>query len=93
MAEKRLEVTLPGDVLEKFGWQDRPEEEMPRLVMEALVMELLRMDRLSEAEAAQLLGIDSRWDLIDTMGRYEVPAIRMSPEELKQELRPWGEQR
>ncbi len=47
-------------------------------------MELLRLDQLSEAQAA-LLHLD-RWDLLEVMGRYRVPAIRMSPAALKHEL-------
>lgn len=82
MNEKHFEVALPEAVLTGFGWQ---EAEVPRRVREALVMELLRLDRLSEAEAVQFLGLN-RDDLLKLMGRYQVPAIRMSPEELKEEL-------
>ncbi len=82
VADKRFEVELPEEVLAGFGWQDT---EVPRKVREALVMELLRLDRLSEAQAAAVLQLDRR-ELLDTMGRYRVPAIRMSPEELKREL-------
>ncbi len=82
MAEKRFEVELPEEVLTCFGWQ---EAEVPRKVREALVMELLRLDQLSEAQAAALLHLD-RWDLLEVMGRYRVPAIRLSPDELRREL-------
>ena len=79
---KRFEVTLPEELLAEFGW---PESEVPDRVREALVMDLVRLNRLSEAQAAELLGL-SRWELLETMGRYQVPAIRMSSEELKKEL-------
>ncbi len=82
MAEKRFEVDLPDEVLAGFGWQA---EEVPSKLREALVMELLRLDRLSEAQAAELLCLD-RWELLDVMGRYRVPAVRMSLEELRREL-------
>jgi hypothetical protein len=82
VSEKHFEVDLPEEVLAGFGWQ---EAEVPHRVREALVMELVRLDRLSEAQAAAYLGLN-RWELLETMGRYRVPAIRMSPEELKQEL-------
>jgi hypothetical protein len=82
VADKRFEVELPEEVLAGFGWQ---EIDVPRRVREALVMELLRRDQLSEAQAAALLQFD-RWELLDIMGRYQVPAIRMTPEELKREL-------
>lgn len=48
-------------------------------------MQLLRLDRVSEAQAAQLLGLD-RWELLESMARQRVPAIRLSPEELKGEV-------
>ncbi len=47
-------------------------------------MDLLRLDRLSEAQAAQVLGLD-RWQLLESMARYRVPAVRLSPEELRRE--------
>jgi hypothetical protein len=54
MAEKRFEVDLPDEVLAGFGWQ----EEVPSRLRETLIMELLRLDQLSEAEAAELLNLD-----------------------------------
>jgi hypothetical protein len=82
VAEKHFEVELPEEVVDGFGWQ---ESEVPRRVREARVMELVRLDRLSEAQAAEVLGLN-RWELLETMGRYRVPAIRMNHEELKREL-------
>ena len=89
MAVKRFEVALPEEVLKGFGLQDEADEQLPRRVLEALVMELLRLDRLSEWEAQQVLKIDNLWDLYETMGRYEVPAVRMTPEEMKEEFKRW----
>jgi hypothetical protein len=82
MAEKRFEVDLPDEVLAGFGWQ---EEEVPSKLRETLVMGLLRLDQLSEAEAAELLNLD-RGELLEVMGRYRVPAVRMSLEELMREV-------
>jgi hypothetical protein len=82
MAEKRFEVDLPDEVLAGFGWQ---EEEVPSKLRETLVMGLLRLDQLSEAEAAELLNLD-RGELLEVMGRYRVPAVRMSLEELRREV-------
>jgi hypothetical protein len=65
-----------------FGWS---ESEVPSRVREALVMDLLRLDRLSEAQAAAILGV-ARWELLELMGRDDVPAVRMSAEELDREL-------
>jgi hypothetical protein len=58
---------------------------VPGKLREALVMELLRRDDITEAQAADSLQLD-RWDLLETMRRSQVSAIRMSPEELKCEL-------
>lgn len=82
MADKNFHVSLPPEVVGGFGWED---SEVPRRVREALVMDLLRLDRLSEAQAANILGL-TRWELLELMGRYDVPAVRMSIEELDREL-------
>lgn len=82
MGTKRFEVDLPDEVLGAFGWKDA---DVPNRVREALVMELLRRDQLSEAQAAEILKLN-RWELLELMARYRVPAIRMSREELKQEV-------
>jgi hypothetical protein len=82
MADKRFEVDLPDEVLAGFGWQ---EEEVPFKLRETLVMELLRLDQLSEAEAAELLNLD-RGELLEVLGRYRVPVVRMSLEELRREM-------
>ena len=82
MAEKDFSVSLPPEVVGGFGWN---ESEVPSRVREALVMELLRLDKLSEAQALAILKL-SRWELLDLMGRYDVPAVRMTAEEMDREL-------
>ena len=82
MVDKRYAVALPDYILNGFGWT---ESETPQRIREALVMELLRLDRLTETEAAEALDLD-RWQLLDVMGRHRVPAIRMTPDELNEEL-------
>ena len=82
MSQKQLEVELPEEVRSGFGCN---EAEVSSRVREALVLELVRLDRISETQAADFLRFD-RWKLPETMGRYQVPAIRMEPDELKQEL-------
>ncbi len=82
MAEKDFRVSLPPEVVGAFGWND---SEVPQRVREALVTDLLRLDRLSEAQAASILRLE-RWELLELMGRYDVPAVRMSVEELDREL-------
>ena len=82
MADKDFHVRLPDEVVNGFGWN---ESEVPRRVREALAMELLRLDRISEAQAAAILGI-ARGELIEMMASYDVPAVRLSIEELDREL-------
>ena len=82
MAEKDFQVSLPPEVVGAFGWND---SEVPQRVREALVMDLMRLDRLSEAQTASILRLE-RWELLELMGRYDVPAVRMSVEELDREL-------
>ena len=82
MAEKSYSVTLPDFIPTSFGWN---EPDIPSRIRETLVMELLRMDRITEADAALALDLD-RWELFDLMGLYQVPAIRITPEELVTEL-------
>ena len=82
MAEKDFSVSLPPEVLGGFGWN---ESEVPSRVREALVMELLRLDKLSEGQALAILKL-ARWELLELMGRYDVPAVRMTREELDREL-------
>ena len=82
MADKRFEVELPEEVLACFGWQ---ETEVASKVREALVMELLRRHVISQGKAAALLQVN-RWDLYEVMNRYDVPAVDMTPEEVREEL-------
>lgn len=82
MAEKHFAVTLPEEVLAGLGW---PDTEVPRRLREIVVMELLRRAQVTEAQAAGLLQLD-RWELLELMGRYQVPAVRMTREEWQQEL-------
>ena len=82
VADKDFHVRLPDEVVNGFGWN---ESEVPRRVCEALAMELLRLDRISEAQAAAILRI-ARHELLEVMARYDVPAIRLSDEELDREL-------
>lgn len=82
VAEKLFRVVLPEELVAGFGWR---EAEVPERIREALVMDLLRLDRLSEAQAAAILDL-TRWQLVDFMGQHRVPAIRMTPQELKREV-------
>ena len=80
---KRVELELPDDLLAGLGWS---ENDAPAKVREGFVMDLLRLDRISEAQAAAALGLD-RWDLLEAMARHQVPAIDLTEDELNKEIR------
>lgn len=82
MVDKSFAVTLPDNLLATLGWN---ESETPVRIREALVMELLRLDRLSESEAADLLSLD-RQALLDLMAAHRVSTISLSPDELRDEF-------
>ena len=84
MEEKRFAIMLPEEVIAGFDWA---EDQVPARVREVLVMELLRRHALSQRKAAELLRINLR-DLFEVMGRYKVPTIDLTPEELHHELYP-----
>ena len=74
MADKSFTVNLPARILASFGWS---ESEASRRISETLVMGLLRLNRLTEAEAAAVLGLD-RWTLLDVMAAHHIPAVSSS---------------
>lgn len=76
----RLDLELPDELVMQF-----PEKEIQAKAREALVMELLREHRLSQGKAAEVLGVD-RHELFDLMSKYRVPAVDLTPEQLKREL-------
>ena len=82
MADKHFVIVLPEEVMAGFGWA---EDEVPTRIREVLVMEFLRRHTVSQRKAAELLQLNL-WDLFDVMGRYKVPTIDLTPEELQREL-------
>ncbi|MBA2452160.1 MAG: UPF0175 family protein [Chloroflexia bacterium] len=52
---------------------------------ESLVLELLREERISQGQAARLLGV-IRWEIIQLMGRYRIPSRPETAEDVRQEL-------
>ncbi|ETW98764.1 UPF0175 family protein [Candidatus Entotheonella palauensis] len=76
-----LEFELPDEILAHVR-----DEDLAAKAKEALIMELLREHTISQGKAAELLKI-TRYDLFDLMGKYKVPVIDLSKEELQKELR------
>jgi len=85
MALKRVAVELPEELWELAGISPKGASAKLR---EMIVMDLLRRGRLSQAKAAELLGID-RWQLFELMATYDVPATILTPADLDQEQARW----
>ena len=75
-----VKLELPDEVAPNLR-----DEDLAAKAKEAFTMELLREHEISQGKAAELLQLN-RWDLYEVMGRYKVPAIDLTPEELQQEL-------
>ncbi len=79
---------MPREVLLRFPVElpeELKDEEVLRKGREAIIMELLRKGEISQGKAAELLGID-RHTLFDLMGKYDIPVMDMTEEELEEEL-------
>ncbi len=66
--------------------QNLRDEEIEAKMKEAFFMALLREHQISQGKAAELLGID-RHELFDLIGKYRIPVIDLSTEELEAELK------
>lgn len=82
MALKKVAVELPEELWKLAGLSPKKASAQVR---EYIVMALLRRAQISQGKAAKLLGVD-RWELMDLMGAYEVPATQLTGEELDEEL-------
>ena len=81
MATSTLTIELPDELVALLG---SPEVAAVR-VREALVLDLLRETRISQGQAARLLGI-TRGELLDLMARYRIPSGPESGEEMRREI-------
>jgi hypothetical protein len=75
-----LELEVPDEVAVTLR-----DEDLLAKAKEAFLMALLREHCLSQGKAAELLGI-TRHELFVLMSKYQVPAVDLTPEELKAEL-------
>lgn len=81
MATRTIELELPEDLVTILG---SPEAAASK-AKEALVLELLREARVSQGQAAQLLGL-TRWDIVDLMARHQIPSGPETADEMRQEI-------
>lgn len=81
MAMQTLTIEVPEELLELLG---SPEEASLK-ARESLVADLLREGRISQGQAAQMLGV-TRWDILDMMARLCIPSGPETAEEMRRDI-------
>ncbi|GJQ50774.1 MAG: hypothetical protein HKUEN01_31600 [Candidatus Kuenenia stuttgartiensis] len=83
MPLKTIQISFPSEVLEKLSttYQDSVD-----LIKEAAVLELYREGKISSGKAAEILEME-RFEFIRYAGMKGIPYIRITPEELEEEVR------
>lgn len=83
MPLKNIQVSFPADVLDALSttYQDSAD-----LIREAAVLELYREGRLSSGKAAEILNME-RFEFIRYAGTKGIPYIRISTEDLNDEVK------
>ncbi len=83
MTLKKIELTFPSEVLDMLSTTYQDDANM---IKEAAVLELYREGKISSGKAAEILGMD-RFEFIRYAGKKGIPYIRMTSEELEEEVR------
>ncbi|HET7037825.1 MAG TPA: UPF0175 family protein [Thermomicrobiaceae bacterium] len=81
MSTRILSLELPEELLLLLG----SDEVATAKAKEALVLELLREARISQGQAARLLGVTRR-DILALAARYHISSGPATPNELSEEL-------
>jgi hypothetical protein len=81
MATHTLTIEIPEELLDLLG---TPAEAAIK-AREALVVEFLREGRLSQGQAARVLGV-TRWDILDLMARFSIPSGPETAEEMRRDV-------
>jgi predicted HTH domain antitoxin len=81
VATHTLTIEVPEELLELLG---SPAEAATR-ARETLVVEFLREGRLSQGQAARVLGV-TRWDILDLMARFGIPSGPETAEEMRRDI-------
>lgn len=77
-----IEVSLPEELLTSLH---KSTEQIARDVQIAAIVGWYAEGLVSQGKAAELAGL-TRYDFLDELARRKVPAIQMTPEELRAEL-------
>lgn len=79
---KELRISVPDEFLSFWGSEKAALEEVQKL----FVLGLVRKKKISQGKGAELLGMN-RWNFMDLMAEYNIPAVDMKPEELGKGVR------
>lgn len=82
MGTKTLRIPYPDDLPEALG--ESPKEFERELIF-LVAGKLYETGRISSGRAADLAGID-RSEFLNMLGRYRIPVLNYSLEELEQEI-------
>ncbi len=82
MPLRTVEISFPAEVLDSIAatYQDNAD-----LIKEAAVLELYREGKISAGKSAGILNMD-RFEFIRYAGKKGIPYIRMSSDELENEV-------
>jgi hypothetical protein len=81
MATQTLTLEVPEELVALLG---SPEAAAAK-AKESLVLGLLREARISQGQAANLLGI-TRWDILDLMAQHDILSGPVTAEEVRREM-------
>lgn len=82
MPLKKLEITFPSEVLDMLS---TTYEDDANVIKEAAVLELYREGKISSGKAAEILEMN-RFEFIRYAGKKGIPYIRITPDELEEEV-------
>jgi hypothetical protein len=81
MTTKAVTIDFPEELVALLG----PEENLPHAVLQTVVLDLLRHARITQGEAALLLG-KTRYDILDLMSEHRIPMGPETAEEMREEI-------
>lgn len=88
MSLKTIEITFPSEMLDRLSTTYLDSAD---LIKEAAVLELYREGKISSGKAAEILGME-RFEFIRYAGMKGIPFIRITPEELEEEVKTMEKQ-
>jgi len=83
MALQAIQLFFPSEVIDTLSSSYQKSIE---IIKEASVLELYREGRISAGKAAEILGMD-RFEFVAYSGMKGIPFIRITPEELEQDVK------